>query len=48
MYAYAKKKTAQKLDFILHLALKLNKTTFLPIKLETSRLRHFEAPEYPV
>ncbi len=40
--------TAQKLDFIFHLALKLNKTTFLLIKLETFRLWHFEAPECPV
>ena len=41
-------KIDQKLDFVLYLALKLNKTTFLLIKLETSRLRHFEAHEYPV
>ena len=39
-------KIDQKLDFILYLALKLNKTTFLLIKLETFRLRHFIACEY--
>ncbi len=40
--------TARNLDFMFHLALKLNKTTFLLINLETSRLRHFEALEYPI
>ncbi len=35
--------TAQMLDFIFHLALKLNKTTFLIIKLETFHLLHFKA-----
>ena len=41
-------KTDQKLDFIFHLALKLNQTTSLLIKSETSRLQYFEANEYPV
>ena len=41
-------KTDKKLDFIFHQTLKLHKITFLLIKLKTSRLRHFEAHEYPV
>ena len=40
--------TSQNLDFIFHLALTINQTTFLLIKLETSRLQHFEALERPV